>query len=432
VALDPRRFLVANCSKDRASHIKKTAERSDFAQTARFVSGIEGLGDINDGLRDLVVTSDVIAGGGNSPLPAGSSDELGSDFVLSTVAINPREVKANASLSPDVVNRGIGAADQIWEQVDAGTYNDISDLPQAAADLLNLKTFADKIFIPGEGVSTPDSIFCQASPYAMDLISRPPKNKFMFIVQFNFSPAYKALDDRLKTFTFVVKQSDRPTVVFDYEDINLYNFKTKAIKRSTYNPINMRFYDDQSNEVMQFYNSYLRAMVPVSNMSRNQQSLMETSGMNFDQLNQGAALGVPTHPYSASVGPLLNNEKSVLKEVTLYHVFGNGHLLNIYRLLSPKILELQLDELNMADSGEGNEVSLSITYDGLYIEANQSTNIGLNPETNIENLTRGGNYPLHYINPKNENPPSDSIPFGNDATESTNTELLSSRDFFDF
>jgi len=432
VALDPRRFLVANCSKDRASHIKKTTEANIFNDTARLVGGLEGLGDVSEGLRALTGVSDVIGLGGASPLPEGSSTELGGDFVLTEVAINPRAIRQNASLSPDVVNRGVGAAEQVWEQVEAGNYNDITDLPQAAADLLNLKTFADKIFTPTSGVSQPDSIYCQASPYAMDLIARPPKNKFMFIVQFNFSPAYEQLGERLKTFTFVVKQSDRPTVAFDYEEVNLYNFKTKAIKRSTYNPINMRFYDDQSNEVMQFYNSYLRAMVPVSNMSRDQQTLLETSGLAFEQLNQGAALGVPTHPYSASVGPLLDNEKTVLKEVTLYHVFGNGHLLNVYRFLSPKIMELQLDELNMADSGEGNEIALQLSYDALYIEANQSTNVGLNPETNIEHLTRGGNYPLHYINPKNEKPPSDSIPFGNDATESTNTELLSQRDFFDF
>jgi len=260
----------------------------------------------------------------------------------------------------------------------------------------------------------------------------------MFIAQFNFSPAYEQLQKRLQTFTFVVKQSDRPTVAFDYEEVNLYNYKTKAIKRSTYNPINMRFYDDSTNEVMQFWNAYLRAMVPVSNMSNRQQSMMEDSGLAFEQLNQSAALGVPTHPYSASVGPLLDNEKTVLKEITLYHVFGNGHLLNIYRFLSPKILELQLDELNMADSGEGNEVMLNFAYDGLYVEAGQSTNVGINPETNIEHLTRGGQYPLHYVNPRDQKHPSDSTPFGSNETESTpdfaseQSVQGSSSDFFDF
>lgn len=419
MASDPRRFLVSNCSKDRFSQIKRTTESKTFFDQARFLGGIEGTGSIGEGLRALVSTSDVISGGGNSPLPIGSSAELGGDYVLAQVSINPRAAQQNASLGPDIVNRGIGAAKQIWEQVEAGNYSDITDLPQAAADLTDLKTFVDKIFTPASGVSTPDTVHCQASPYAMDLIARAPKNKFMFIVQFNFNTAYRTLQQRLDTFAFVVKQSDRPTVTFDYEDINLYNFKTKSIKRSTYNPINMRFYDDSTNQVMQFYNSYLRAMIPVSNMSNRQQSTYEESGMDFDQLNQAAALGVPTHRYSASVGPLLDNEKTVLKEITLYHVFGNGHLLNIYRFLSPKMMELQLDELNMAESGEGNEIVLNFTYDGLYIEANQSTNVGLNPETNIENLTRGGKYPLHYVNPRDEKHPGDSIPFSNNETEST-------------
>jgi len=418
VALDPRRFLVANCSKDQNSFIKRNTEKKTFLDQAQFAGGIEGLGDVGEGLRALVSTSNIIAAGGPSPLAPGSSTELGGEYVMTQVAINPRAIKQNASLSPDVVNRGIGAAEQIWDQVEAGNYTEINDIPQAAADLTNLKTFADKIFTPSSAAAVPDTIFCQASPYASDLIARAPKNKFMFIVQFNFTPAYTTFQQRLDTFAFVVKQADRPTVAFDYEEINMYNYKTKAIKRSTYNPLNMRFYDDDINEGMHFYNSYLRAMVPVSNMSNRQQSTLEESGMAYEQLNQSAALGVPTHPYSASVGPLLDNEKTVLKEITLYHVFGNGHLMNVYRFLSPKILELQLDELNMAESGDGNEIAINYSFDGLYIEPNQSTNVAINPEGNVEQLTKGGQYPLHYVNPQDQKHPNDSIQFASNEAES--------------
>jgi arginyl-tRNA--protein-N-Asp/Glu arginylyltransferase len=416
MASDPRKFLVKNCSADINSHIQTTTDKKTFFDNARFLGGIEGTGPVGDGLRALVSTSDVIGSGGNGPLPSGSSDDLGADYVMGETGINPTAARTNASLNPNVVNRGVGSAKQVWQKVKAGQYNDISDLPDAVADLKNLKTFTDKIFTPPGANKSPDFKVCHASPYAMDLIARAPKSKFLFVVQFTFSEPYVEMSKRFQHFAFVIKQSDRPTVQFDYDDINMYNFKTKVIRKSTYNPIGMRFYDDITNEAMHFYNSYLRAVSPISNMTKEQIEQFDDGGMNFNQLNQHAALGTPTHNYSASAGPLLENQKTVLREITLFHVFDGGRLMNSYHFFSPKILELQMDELSMAESGEGNEIGLQFSYDGLYIEPNEP----MNPASgnyNLSELTKGGNWPLRYAS-DDSNDPNATTGYGDDFNES--------------
>jgi len=417
VAVDPRKFLVKNCSADINSHIQNTSSKKSFFEGASFLGGIEGTGSVGDGLRALVSTSNIIGLGGNGPLPLGSSDDLGADFVLGETGINPSAARTNASLNPGVVNRGISSAKQVWEKVKGGNYNDISDLPDAVADLSNLKTFTDKLFTSPDANKAPDFKVCHASPYAMDLIARAPKSKFLFVVQFTFSEPYVAMSDRFKHFAFVIKQSDRPTIQFEYDDINLYNFKTKVIKKSTYNPIGMRFYDDLTNEAMHFYNSYLRAMSPISNMTREQIEQFDGGGMNFDQLNQHAALGTPTHNYSASAGPLLENQKTVLREITLFHVFDGGRLMNSYHFFNPKILELQMDELSMAESGEGNEIGLQFSYDGLYIEPNEPTNPSIG-QVNLSELTKGGNWPLRYAS-DDSNDPNTTTGYSDDFYESS-------------
>lgn len=420
MAQDPRHFLVKNCSADINSRIKKASQKKSFFNDARFLSGIEGTGDIGNGLRALVGTSDVIGGGGRGPLPDGSSDELGEDYVMDQVGINPRAARQNAPLNPGVVNRGVGAAGQVWDKVKQGQYSNISDLPQAAADLTNLKAFTDSIFTPSESNEQPDFVACQASPYAMDLIKRAPKYKFLFVVQFTFSEPYTSWASRTRDFAFVVKQSDRPDVQFEYDDVNMYNFKTKVIRKATYQPIGMRFYDDDTNEAMHFYNAYLRAVSPIANIGTvGEVEQYEENGMDFSTLGQSAALEEPTYRYSGSVGPLLNNAKTVLKEIKVYHVFGNGNQMNIYHFFNPKITELQLDELNMADNGDGNEVALQFSYDGLYVQPNQPVNPNINSESNLKDLTNGGNYPLRYVG--SDSPSVTGNDKGDDATESEPT-----------
>ena len=190
MATDPRKFLVKNCAGDKNAHIKRTSDKKSFYDQAKFLGGIEGTGPVGDGLRALVSTSDVIAGGGKGPLGLDASDDLGADYVMGETGINPIAAHQNAPLNPGVVNRGIGSAKQVWQKVKAGQYSDISDLPNAIADLKNLKTFTDKIFTSPEANKAPDFKVCQASPYAMDLIRRAPKNKFLFVVQFTFSEPY--------------------------------------------------------------------------------------------------------------------------------------------------------------------------------------------------------------------------------------------------
>lgn len=76
-----------------------------------------------------------------------------------------------------------------------------------------------------------------------------PKNKFLFKVKFElFEDVKQAISvlqpdvyDIVKDLTFVVKQIDLPTVQFDYQDVNMYNFRTKVLKSISYRDLNVTF-----------------------------------------------------------------------------------------------------------------------------------------------------------------------------------------------
>ena len=187
---------------------------------------------------------------------------------------------------------------------------------------------------------------------------------------------------------FVVKNSTRPNVEFDYEEVNMYNFWTKIPKRTIYQPMTMRFYDDNKNSANYFYNSYLRAMSPIANKGGHDWKYIDPEfyqkGSMYDDGD-----------YTASLGPLDDNAPNLISSIQLYHIYGYGQWLNIYTFYNPKITNLELDDLDMADSGAGSEMSFQFAYDGLHVEsAIHTQTLGLN---NLKDYTGdgvGAKYPI--------------------------------------
>lgn len=100
------------------------------------------------------------------------------------------------------------------------------------------------------------SVECLNSPYALDLIARAPKHKFMFVVSFIFNPEYANLRDVANEMAFVVKKSSRPNIKFQTEDVNYYNFRSKFVTKTEFEEMNMTFHDDMTNNALDFYNAY--------------------------------------------------------------------------------------------------------------------------------------------------------------------------------
>ena len=269
-----------------------------------------------------------------------------------------------------------------------------SDLPeiQAALDLKNAHT-ADVLAFQelvkqqaAECIPAEEQTFEHLPKhYASNLIPHhQPKFKFMFMVELVFHPEYqqllsKSLLNKKSEFEFVVKNSSRPNVSFEYEEINMYNYWTRVPKRTLYEPMTMRFYDDDANSSNSFYTNYMRAMSPISNEGGGDTMIFpqqyQENSMSAKPISRPDE--VTNQKGGASLGALNNDATNILTEIRLYQLYDWGRLLNVYHMYNPKITNMNLDDLDMADSGAGSELEIQFAYDGLYVEKSRKTTVEL-------------------------------------------------------
>jgi|GEM_PF-2637328 len=224
----------------------------------------------------------------------------------------------------------------------------------------------------------------QSSLYASEMVKYAPKHRFLFKVEFTFAPAYQKVgQDARKVFEYAVKQIDRPTITFDYEEVNFYNYRTQVLKRINYQPLNMEFYDDQQNEVLSFFEEYRRAHSPMARMKTlnspaafSPQNFQE-QGMNFTSPNDRYA----GNYYAASSGHLAYRdggaqEMVYLEKLKIYQIFQNGMKTNVFTFLNPKIQLFDLDDVD-AEGGAGNVMRVSFIYDALSIDMVSTEQAGI-------------------------------------------------------
>lgn len=197
----------------------------------------------------------------------------------------------------------------------------------------------------------------QSPKYAADLVQYAPKHRFIFKVKFIFNEPYSTMINR--EFMYVVKEVDKPTVHFEYEDVNMYNFKTKVLKSIKHEALNMSFHDDIQNKVLDFFNAYRVAYSPVSSLTYNQKAMFENSGMDFYEPGSG---GIS----SASMGILANGNKNVLSHIEVIQVYAHGTKQNVFIFTNPRIETFDFDNLSM-ESSEGNSLQVAFNYDALYV-----------------------------------------------------------------
>jgi hypothetical protein len=197
----------------------------------------------------------------------------------------------------------------------------------------------------------------QSIKYASDLINYAPKYRFIFKVKFTFNAPYAGAFDR--EFMYVVKEVDKPKVSFEYEDVNMYNFKTKVLKSIKHEPLNISFHDDIQNKVSDFFNAYRNAYSPVSNLTSDQYKTMEAAGMTFSAPGS-------TGLYSASMGLLAGSNVNILNHIDVVQVYAHGTRQTTYTFTNPRIESFDFDNLSH-ESSEGNGMTCQFSYDSLYI-----------------------------------------------------------------
>lgn len=432
---DPRAFTVVCARKEPG----KSSNRRSFFNTVGKVGDLAVLNDIGaskigKGLRTLASVSNTIRTGcGALPTSIGSSLEKGANWVLENTGISPAVVGALGKLRPEIANQAYGQAKQIFQKVKQGNFK-LADIPGSLQDLQNLERLGRNIFAPTTAEQRSIEMCGGISPYAIDLINRAPKYKFLFVVQFKFNDPYGPMGNQ--HFAFVVKNTTRPSLKINMDDANYYNFRTKIITRTTFEPMSMTFHEDtgfgrtansvdaageQGNYALRFYNAYMRATAPITNKSDiSELALALEDGMDFssydDMDNIEAGMRAPN--YAASYAPPTPAEggaapSSIIQEIRVFHVYNFGHSMNVYKFMNPRISKLALDALDMSISTEGSEMSMDFEYDSVYID----TGIPMGDksgEYNIEQLQPGALYPLRYNASSSGDPlsPRDIKPFG--------------------
>lgn len=409
---DPRTYTVKQCEpayakKSGAAIGNATSSRRDFFNSVGKIGDLAVLnsvqgGTIGKGLRNLAsISTSIRTGCGSLPTMIGTTLDTGANWVLEQTGIAPTVVQAVQGFNPGVANQAYSQAKNVFTQVKSGDFK-ASNIPAVLQDFQNLERLGRHIFTPGASdVQTSLGEHCEASPYAVDLIARAPKYKFLFIVQFIPDRGYGPLgsnDFGPLDMAFTVKKSTRPNTKYVTEDVNYYNFRSKAVVKTEFEDMSMSFHDDQLNFATQFYKAYSRAMSPITGIESAESDYLEQSGMSFvnKTLVQQEILGqIPASTYAASKGTLADDRKQIFKEIRLYHVFDAGHRMNVYRFLNPRISQLSLDDVDMSIGNEGSELSIVFNYDSVFIDADVSMKDN-GGKYNIKQTQRGAVYPLRY------------------------------------
>lgn len=357
-----------------------------------------GGGNIGKGFRVLSKISNSIRLGDNGAL--NSVIGRGINGVFDAMGLNSSQLNFLKDFNPDVFNRTTGAAQQILDKIKQGDFN-FEDIPQIIGDFQDLERLIGGIISSPLEAGQARDIGCGPSPYARDLIAYAPKYKYLFIVEFLYTTPYQTA--KTNNHAFVVKTSTRPHISFEYEDVNYYNYRTKVPKKTMYEPMSMRFYDDDLNQAMLFYAFYLNVHSPISNnakgvMDSSVVGVYETAGMDFENRASTGVIGggsVETTFSSASFGPLSGNEKVLLRAIKLYHIYRQGRLVNTYLFRNPQITSMELDDVDMSEGSTGCEVTFNFSYDSVLIISGSPITRG-NKKELIE-LTDGGLYPIDPV-----------------------------------
>lgn len=375
-----------------------------------------GGGVVGQGLSYLAGISDAVRIGGTSQIPQ-SAVGNGQAWVLKAVGIDSQQLNTAGQFNPSVANNALNSASQVYNSVSQGKFTP-QDIPAAFSAFQNGTALISSLFTPATNATEPQASqfgqTCGVGNYATDLIKFAPKYKFLFVVQFEFDPEFNEVIGKYGGKidpAFVVKSTTRPNVDFEYEDINMYNFRTKVAKKTTYQPITMKFIDDDRNNAFQFYTTYLKLLSPIANID------VELSKVDplqaYDLVGGGMGFESGTSPisaswantigqlYAASIGTFGNSNatngpetRNILRRISIFHVYRQGTLMNVMHFYNPKIIKMELDELDMASS-EGTEVSFTFTYDNLFIIPGYQIFGPTGPvQYNLNDQTNDGLYPL--------------------------------------
>lgn len=217
-----------------------------------------------------------------------------------------------------------------------------------------------------------------SSSYAAALAggSYRPKLKFLFKVEFIFTEEAKKQASSLglasaNDFTFMIKSVERPKVDFEYEeDVNMYNYRTKVLKKIRHRDLTIVFMDDVGNRVFNFFRTLMMIHSPITRRqverdntlrkpTPSSSDLIHTSGMDFTQKT----------PYAAHRSVVNSSFGNSIEAIRVKQIFVDGSAglataskMVVFDFMNPRIVSFDMDELTH-DSSDPNLLTMVFDYD---------------------------------------------------------------------
>lgn len=212
-----------------------------------------------------------------------------------------------------------------------------------------------------------------------------PKTKFLFKVKFAFQPAVRDMmsalgvdaDELSRNLTFTVKNIDLPKIDFTYEEVNMYNFRTKVLKSISNRQISMSFYDDVANNAVSFANIYMMLLMPITRMQQDPTARLEDFGFSFSMDNMSRD--------TSYRGILPNGARDAISEMVIeqFYIERNSsttsrqqvaeHLvkMNSFSFINPRLVQIDLNDQDHENGSSANTISTSFDFDALRINVRE-------------------------------------------------------------
>jgi hypothetical protein len=252
---------------------------------------------------------------------------------------------------------------------------------------------------PGQRIARRDPTSWVSSSYAAALAGATnyrPKLKFLFKVQFIFKAGViqsllegglitSAMADSVNRneFTFMIKTVDRPKVDFEYEeDVNMYNFRTKVLKKIRHRELTIAFMDDTGNRVFDFFRILMMLYSPITRRQMSREGTTTAPDSNTAMPGNGMSFGNPSTDYGniAHRGVINTNVGQALDCIRVKQMFMQPSAIDggfgppneasthlnpsqvIFDFLNPRLVSFDLDDLSH-ETSDPNLLTMQFDYD---------------------------------------------------------------------
>lgn len=210
-----------------------------------------------------------------------------------------------------------------------------------------------------------------------DQIEFNPKLKFLFKVSFEFDPQMISaarsmgydLSEIQQNFSFLIRHIDRPKFDFDYEEVNMYNFRTKVLKSVRHREVGFTVYDDVGNNALSFVNLYRKLIQPIARREQDPYAHHEDHGFAFD----GSYAGLDT----SMRGLLPGDRRNVLSKMTIHQIFvERGSKVSSpaswvkvvnFVFTNPRFVNIDTDDLDHDNGGSFNAITILSDFDTMFM-----------------------------------------------------------------